>query len=72
MKKSYGLLVEGDYGALHFQGTRFLEFEREIAPAPLPYDQPAAEIGMTQQDYQTDAALSELAEASEEPTQRMI
>ena len=25
----YGLLAEGDYGKLTFQGTRYLEFERE-------------------------------------------
>ena len=25
----YGILVEGDYGKLSFQGTRFLEFKRE-------------------------------------------
>lgn len=27
--KVYGLMVEGDRGKLTFQGTRFLEFERE-------------------------------------------
>ena len=26
--KQYGLLAEGDLGKLHFQGTRFLKFER--------------------------------------------
>ena len=26
----YGLLVEGDRGSLTFQGTRFLQFEREF------------------------------------------
>lgn len=25
----YGMLVEGDYGKLTFQGTRFIEFSRE-------------------------------------------
>lgn len=25
----YGMLVEGDYGTLNFQGTRYLGFERE-------------------------------------------
>lgn len=27
--KVYGLMAEGDRGKLTFQGTRFLEFERE-------------------------------------------
>ena len=26
----FGYLVEGDYGVLHFQGTRFLAFDRKI------------------------------------------
>ena len=28
----YGMLVEGDYGVLTFQGTRFLGFERKYNP----------------------------------------
>lgn len=31
----YGLLIEGDYGDLTFQGTRFLSFERKAAPYDL-------------------------------------
>ena len=27
--QEYGLLIEGDYGRLSFQGTRFLSFERQ-------------------------------------------
>lgn len=27
--EEFGLLVEGDWGKLHFQGTRFLGFDRE-------------------------------------------
>lgn len=27
--REYGMLVEGDRGVLRFQGTRYLEFERE-------------------------------------------
>ena len=27
--QEYGLLVEGDKGKLHFQGTRFLDFQRQ-------------------------------------------
>ena len=26
----YGMLVEGDYGKLSFQGTRYLGFERQV------------------------------------------
>lgn len=26
----YGRMVEGDFGVLHFQGTRFIEFTRKI------------------------------------------
>ena len=26
--KEYGMIAEGDYGKLKFQGTRFLEFNR--------------------------------------------
>ena len=28
--QEYGMLVEGDYGKLTFQGTRYLEFERTM------------------------------------------
>lgn len=28
--QDYGMLVEGDTGRLGFQGTRFLDFERDI------------------------------------------
>ncbi len=28
--QDYGMLVEGDTGRLSFQGTRFLDFERDI------------------------------------------
>ena len=28
--REYGMLVEGDYGRLMFQGTRYLSFERSI------------------------------------------
>ena len=28
--RDYGLLTEGDRGKLHFQGTRFLGFDREV------------------------------------------
>lgn len=29
--QEYGLLMEGDYGRLTFQGTRYLSFERECS-----------------------------------------
>ncbi len=32
--REYGMLVEGDYGSLSFQGTRFLNFERKIYHDP--------------------------------------
>ena len=28
-RQQYGMLAEGDYGRLSFQGTRFLSFERQ-------------------------------------------
>ena len=28
--KEYGLLAEGDYGRLTFQGTRYLGFQRKL------------------------------------------
>ena len=31
----YGMLVEGDFGELSFQGTRYLGFERRIKPHDL-------------------------------------
>jgi hypothetical protein len=29
----FGMLIEGDRGMLTFQGTRYLGFERKIAPS---------------------------------------
>lgn len=29
-RKSYGLLVEGDVGSLTYQGTRYIDFKRQI------------------------------------------
>ena len=31
----YGMLVEGDFGELSFQGTRYLGFERRVKPHDL-------------------------------------
>lgn len=28
--REYGMLVEGDFGVLHFQGTRYLGFDRTL------------------------------------------
>lgn len=33
-RSDYGMLAEGDYGRLSFQGTRYLGFEREQEPWP--------------------------------------
>lgn len=31
----YGMLVEGDFGELSFQGTRYLGFQRKVKPSDL-------------------------------------
>ncbi len=34
--KEYGLLIEGDYGKLTFQGTRYIGFVRDLTPNGMP------------------------------------
>ena len=34
--QEYGLLIEGDYGKLTFQGTRYMGFVRDLQPGGTP------------------------------------
>lgn len=40
----YGLIAEGDYGLLHYQGQRFLSFVRESPPTTQSDQQPSDNI----------------------------